>query len=152
MRKPETRHYTEEEILMFAIGEVPQAMAAAIAGHLQECAGCAGVSEEFRGLAESISAWQLPEPGDAEVAAAKASVLAEFRRDRAFTPVEDTIPRKWVRSLIKIWDYALENPLPTIGYVVVGLAFASERTIDLFRLDRILPATNEVFEILRQIF
>ncbi len=46
MRKPEARHYTEEEILMCRLGEVSEAMAAEISAHIRECPECAGLFEE----------------------------------------------------------------------------------------------------------
>jgi hypothetical protein len=57
-----------------------------------------------------------------------------------------------VHGFESAWNYALENPLPTLGYIVVALAFASERTITVLGLDRVVPATSEVIEILKQFF
>jgi hypothetical protein len=49
------------------------------------------------------------------------------------------------------WNYALEHPLPTLGYVAVAIAFALEQTVSTFRLDRVLPRASDVFAILRQV-
>jgi hypothetical protein len=152
MKRPETRHYTEEEILLCRLGEVPSDMASAISAHLRDCHECAGVSQEFKTLEESVGFWAVPQPDEAAVQSRKALVLAQYRLDLAVSGGRESRFRRWARFLQSAWDYALENPLPTIGYIAIGLAFASERTIDVFHLERILPATNEVFELLRQIF
>jgi hypothetical protein len=152
MKKPETRHYTEEEILLCRLGEVSSDMASAISEHLRDCQECGGVNQEFLTLEESLESWVVPEPDESAVQSGKAMVIAQYRLDHAVSGGRVTRFRRWIHALQSTWDYALENPLPTIGYIAIGVAFASERTIDVFRLDRILPATNEVFELLRQIF
>jgi hypothetical protein len=152
MKKPEPRHYTEEEVLLFHFREVSPEMADGISEHLRVCAECAGVFREYKLLEENIHSWTVPEPDAANLAAVKAKVMAQFRVDRTAAREPDSRTRKWMCALQEIWDYAMENPLPTIGYIVVGVAFASERTMDVLQLDRVLPATIEAFELLRQIF
>ena len=152
MKRSETRHCSEEEILLFRLGEVSSDMASEISGHLRECPECGGVSQEFMTLEKSLASWVIPELDEAAVQSNKSMVMAQYRLDSAIPGGRGSRSRRWLRALQSTWEYALENPLPTIGYIAIGVAFASERTIDVFRLDRILPATNEVFELLRQIF
>jgi hypothetical protein len=78
-------------------------------------------------------------------------LLELFRRDQAWLERRGVL-RTLVHGFESAWNYALENPLPTLGYIVVALAFASERTITVLGLDRVVPATSEVIEILKQFF
>jgi anti-sigma factor RsiW len=147
MKLPNERHYTEEELLMHLLGEEIPESGSAIASHLQKCRQCRAVFQEFQQLQKSILAWQVPVVSEEVWLARKVHLMHLFREERSqrgFLP--------FLAHLVQgAWSYALENPLPTLAYVIVAVAFASERTITLFRLDRIIPATNEVLTILRQV-
>ncbi len=78
-------------------------------------------------------------------------LLDQVRRDRSWLERKGLM-RSLMHGFESVWSYALENPLPTLGYIVVAFAFASERTITFLRLDRVVPATSEVIEIIRQFF
>jgi hypothetical protein len=150
MRRPEERHYSEEELLLFIIGEAATESGAEVSAHLEKCRECRSVWQEYSSLVKNIGRWVVPAPSEESWQGSKAKLLAQFRQDR------DWLRRKglfwYLRwGTVKVWDYAMENPLPTMGYVVAALAFASERTITVFRLDWILPATGEVIKILRQV-
>jgi len=150
MRRPEDRHYSEEEVLLFVMGDAAAETGAEMSAHLEKCRECRSVWEEYSALVKSIGRWKIPSPSEESWQGRKATLLAQFREDR------DWVKRKGVFwylrwSVVKTWDYAMENPLPTMGYVAAALAFASERTITVFRLDWILPATGEVIKILRQV-
>jgi hypothetical protein len=54
------------------------------------------------------------------------------------------------RGIEFAWNYALENPIPTVVYITAATLFALERTITTFRLEKVVPATGELLEILRQ--
>ena len=151
MPRVEARHYSEEEILMHLLGEeVPEA-GADIASHLEVCGECEAVSREYAGVLSRIRTWGL-EDYPAEVWRDDlAKLLERFRGDQTW------LARKGGMQILLegfrfVWNYALENPLPALGYVVVALAFASERSFTVFGLDRIIPATTEVIQILRQFF
>lgn len=150
MKLPDKRHYTEEELLMHVLGEETPETGSTIASHLPECGQCRAVFQEFQLLQKSILAWKVPEVPEEAWLARKVQLMSLFREDRLRTRGEGFLPLL-VRLIQGAWSYALENPLPTLGYVIVAVAFASERTITTFRLDRILPATNEVLAILRQV-
>ena len=150
MRRPETRHYSEEELLLQIIGEVAPEVQAEISSHLDGCQECRSIHQEYAALVRQLADWAVPELSEESWRARKASLMAQFRQDREW------IRRKgffWYMrwGAQKIWDYAIENPLPTMGYIAAAVAFASERTITVFRLDWILPATGEVFKFLRQV-
>ena len=144
------RHYTEEELLMHLLGEEDAGLSAAIASHLQGCSECRAVSEEYNRLYDDIRSWSVEEIPEDRWEAGKTQLMIQFRRERELSR-QRGILQFLVRTLQGDWNYALENPLPTLGYVIVAIAFASERTISVFRLDRILPGTNEVLQILKQV-
>jgi anti-sigma factor RsiW len=150
MKLPDERHYTEEELLMHLLGEEVPAPGSAIAAHLPKCGQCRAVFQEYQQLQKDILAWQAPELPEEAWQARKAELMNLFREDRSRSRREGFLPLL-ARLIQGAWSYALENPLPTLGYVIVAVAFASERTITTFRLDRILPATNEVLALLRQV-
>jgi hypothetical protein len=148
MKPPDERHYTEEELLMHLLGEEVTEMGSAVSRHLSRCGQCMGVFQEYRELYQSILRWQVPEISEEAWLARKDVLMDHFRKEqlRSGSGVFPFLTRVVRRA----WGYAVENPLPTLGYVIVAVAFASERTITIFRLDRILPGTNEVLAILRQ--
>ncbi len=148
MKPQDERHFSEEELLMHLLGEDAPGMADAIAAHLSKCGHCHAVFLEYAQLHKEIRAWRIPEPPDTAWEKQKAQLLDLLRDDSTRREGFLTLASRLMREA---WGYALENPLPTLGYVIVVVAFASERTISLFRLDRLLPGTNEVFAILRQV-
>ncbi len=151
MKQPNERHFAEEELLMHVLGEEMPEMANAIASHLEKCGQCRTVFQEYQLVQKSILRWQVPEIPEQAWESRKADLMKSFREER-LRAGDAGFPSFLTRLLRGAWNYALENPLPTLGYVIVAVAFASERTITVFRLDRILPATNEVLAILRQVF
>jgi len=150
MSRPEVRHYTEEELLLHALGDEAAEAGQAVEAHLGACAECAAVFQEYLQLVQDIRQWEVPE----------LTVESWLRQSRELLRVyRSEGPRKRVQSLwlvlgqsaAKIWDYALANPLPALGYIIAAVAFASEQTISVFHLDRVLPATSELFKIIRQV-
>ena len=151
MRRPRSRHYTEEELLLHFLGEETPGMKAEIAAHLLECGECDAIFADYGDLVGKLQAWAVPEVPDRIWQAQKAQLLAQYRQDYAGGRRGGMIS-SFLGILQSAWNYALENPLPTLAYIAVAIAFALERTISTFRLDRILPGASEVFEILRQVF
>ncbi len=145
------RHYSEEELLMHFLGEETPEMGSAVASHLVSCGRCTAVFQEYRELQERILRWQSPELPEETWETRKLQLLDSLREETRRTR-RAGILSPLMRLIQGAWSYALENPLPTLGYVIIAVAFASERTITTFRLDRILPGTNEVLAILRQVF
>ncbi len=148
--KRDERHYTEEELLLHLLGEDVPERSGETARHLQHCSECAAVFGDYAVVREKIQKWPVPEPSEAWWRESQARLLQKFREDGQW------LRRRGLfgtlsRFFKPVWDYALENPLPTMGYVAAALAFASERTITVFRLDHLLPKTNEMLEILRQV-
>jgi len=150
VKKREVRHYTEEELLMHVLHEETPGMAQAVADHLSECSECSAVYREYETTAGRIARWSVPEVPESAWRIQKLNLLAQFRQDQAWLQQGKWtgIIRRWFE---RAWEYALENPLPTIGYVAAALAFASERTITIFRLDKLLPGAGDLFEILKQV-
>ncbi|MBZ5496152.1 MAG: hypothetical protein LAP85_07085 [Acidobacteriia bacterium] len=151
MKRPGARHYTEEELLMHFLQEETPEAGKEIAGHLPECDECGAVFKEYAYLVGRIQAWSVPEIPQEAWQAQKAILLAHYREDLGHGKSRGIIS-SLQKSFMTAWNYALENPLPTLGYIAVAVAFAMERTITTFRLDRILPGASDVFEILKQVF
>ena len=150
MMRPEVRHYAEEELLMHVLREEAREVEAAITEHFETCQECRSVCREYEVLVAGIRSWQVPELPAESWLAQKAQLLAMYRQDRQWIRKKGIL--HYLRMTIEgAWNYALENPLPTIGYVAAAIAFASERTITIFRLDRVLPTTAEVFKFIRQV-
>jgi hypothetical protein len=149
--KRDERHYTEEELLLHLLGEDVPEHSDEMARHLQHCSECAAVFNEYGVVREEIQKWPVPEPPEAWWRDNQARLLQRFREDGQWLR-RSGLFGTLSRFFRPVWDYALENPLPTMGYVAAALAFASERTITVFRLDHLLPKTNEMLEILRQVF
>ncbi len=150
MKPVHERHYSEEELLMHLLGEeIPEA-ASIVSSHLLVCRQCRAVFQEFEQLRKSILRWKVPEIPEEAWDTQKLRLMEYLSKERRHTASAGFVP-SLVRLIQGAWSYALDNPLPTLGYVIVAVAFASERTITIFRLDRILPATNEVLAILRQV-
>ncbi|HYK88797.1 MAG TPA: hypothetical protein VE398_08510 [Acidobacteriota bacterium] len=150
MTLPDDRHYSEEELLMHLLGEELPEVGTTVSAHLGRCGQCRAIFQEYQQVRESILRWQAPEISEENWRSRKIQLLDTLREERRQARTGGLLP-SIVRMLQGAWSYALENPLPTLGYVVVAVAFASERTITIFRLDRILPATNEVLAILKQV-
>jgi len=150
MRRSGERHYSEEELLMHFLGEETDEAGAGISGHLTTCGECHSIYREYADLVGRIRGWQVPEvPVDIRQAL-KAALLARYRQDRARG--RGGLWAAVRQYLVPAWNYALENPLPTLGYIAVAVAFALERTISTFRLTNLLPGAGEVIELLRQVF
>lgn len=150
MRQGESRHYSEEELLLELMGEGMPALSAEIAAHLEACQECRSVRQEYAALLRSLGGWRVPRLPEETWQLCRETLLDQFRHDREWVRRKGFLWHlRW--GAVKIWDYAMANPLPAMGYIAAAVAFASERTITVFRLDWILPATGEVFRILRQV-
>ncbi len=151
MPRSETRHYSEEELLMHLLQEETPETGVNIAGHVRECGECHAVLREYEVVVARILRWGLDDFPAEVWGADRARLLEQFRSDQSWLERRGVL-RTLIHGLESAWSYALENPLPTLGYIVVAFAFASERTITFLRLDRVVPATSEVIEIIRQFF
>ena len=151
MPRSETRHYSEEELLMHLLQEETPEAGENIAGHVRECGECHTVLSEYEIVLARIMRWGLDDFPAEVWDADRLRLLELFRRDQAWLEHRGLL-LTLLHGLESAWSYALENPLPTLGYIVVALAFASERTITVLGLDRIMPATSKVIDILRQLF
>jgi hypothetical protein len=150
MSRPEVRHYTEEELLLHALGDEAAEAGKAVETHFGTCPECAAVFQEYRQLVRDIRQWEVPELTVESWLKQSRELLHLFRSERS----RKRMRGPWIvigQSLAGVWDYALANPLPALGYIVAAVAFASERTISVFHLDRVLPATTELFKFIRQV-
>jgi anti-sigma factor RsiW len=151
MRRTESRHYMEEELLLHLLGEDDPDARAATAAHLEACSECRAVFYDYSTVRSDILQWKIEEPSEELWRQREARLLEILRNDRLL-PRRAGLLRSLQEGFRAVWDYALENPLPAMGYLAAAVAFASERTITVFRLENVLPRTNQVLEILRQVF
>jgi len=150
MRQPVSRHCTEEELLMHFLYEETPNTAREISSHLLECGECDAILKDYADVVRRIQAWSVPDLADDVWRTQKAAVLAQVRQDQAIGKNRGLVSA-FLKSLQSTWSYALEHPLPTLGYVAIAITFAMEQTISTFRLDRILPGASDIFAILKQI-
>jgi predicted anti-sigma-YlaC factor YlaD len=151
MKKIPGRHFTEEELLMHFLREETEEISREIHEHLEHCSECSAVRAEYGEIVDRVRSWTVPEIPEDAWKAQKHLVMAHFRQDLAAGKSRSILER--LKSHFATgWNYALENPLPTLTYIAVGTAFALERTITTFSLDRVLPGASQVFELLRQVF
>jgi hypothetical protein len=150
VNQPEKRHYTEEELLLHALGEEEPETGDAIQSHFKSCQECRSVFQEYHQVVAGIQAWKVPELSEESWDSRKRGMMLLYRQDLQ-KGRRRGISGLLQQGFIRAWEYALANPLPTMAYVIAAVAFASERTIATFRLDRVLPATAEVFKIIRQV-
>jgi anti-sigma factor RsiW len=150
MKRQQERHYTEEDLLMHLLGEETPNIESMISDHLPECRQCHAAYTDLQSVVKDIHSWAVEYPPEESWQLRKAQMMEILSRDkRSFQS------RGVLGSLARIfqsaWDYALENPIPAMCYVVVVIAFASERAIDVFRLHSVLPAASQVIELLTQV-
>jgi hypothetical protein len=150
MKRHEIRHYTEEEILMHLLGEEAPEIGSIIEAHLPKCSECQLVFQDFVELERSIHSWMVEDLSEESWEGQKTNLLDFYRQDASSKSRKKWMPFPF-HSLQVAWEYALEHPIPAILYVAAAIAFSTERAIDVFRLQEVLPAANQVIEILRQV-
>jgi len=151
MKQLLARHFSEEELLLHLLREEAVEASEAIVAHLDGCDECRAVYRDYERVLAGISGWGVEDIAEEVWASDRERLMELFRRDQAWLGRRSFF-RSLTGGLQSVWDYAIANPLPTLGYIVVAVAFASERTITVLGLDRIVPATTEVLQILRQFF
>jgi hypothetical protein len=149
MKRRDARHYSEEELLLHLLAEDTPAVASEIAAHTSECSECAAVLAEYRELVAGIQEWKTPAIEEKEWERVRSELLVLFRQGRQ-SGRRGPAWYKLRRGLELVWNYALDNPLPTVLYITAATLFALERTITTFRLEKVMPATGQLLEILRQ--
>jgi hypothetical protein len=78
-----THPYEQEEVMAYLDGELSADRASGVAAHLRECAECAELAEQMRGVSVRLANWSV-EPASASLA----SGLEAARKDRALSKVE----------------------------------------------------------------
>jgi hypothetical protein len=78
-----THPYEQEEVMAYLDGELSADRASGVAAHLRECAECAELADQMRGVSIHLANWSV-EPTPASLA----SGLEAARKDRALPKVE----------------------------------------------------------------
>jgi hypothetical protein len=149
MKRSEIPHRSEQELLMHLLDEELLARDSGVSRHLQQCHKCSAVLQGYKELLSDIrsftikdvshGAWQ--EQKDRVMAAIKVGGIGNHQRVWPCLKA----------ALARHWEYALANPLPTLGCIALVIAFASQETISIFRLDRMLPNTGDVIRLIKQV-
>jgi hypothetical protein len=84
-----THPVEQEEVMAYLDGELPAERAAELAGHLQECAHCAALAADLRGISQQVLGWQVEPAADA-----LADVVSEAAKK----------PRKQAREVNVPWS------------------------------------------------
>lgn len=106
-----THAYAQEEVMAYLDGELPADRASGVAAHLRECAECAELVQQMRGVSVHLTNWSV-EPAPA----ALADVLEAGRKDRA-------LPKVNRRQGIAVWLGGRFAPLR--GRWILGAASAA---------------------------
>jgi hypothetical protein len=149
MRRRDARHYSEEELLLHLLAEDSPGLSAEIAVHTTECGECAAVLGEYREVVAGIQEWKAPAIDEREWERVRSELSELFKQGRA-RGRRGVAWHNLRRGIEFAWNYALENPVPTVVYITAATLFALERTITTFRLEKVVPATGAILEILRQ--
>ena len=99
-----THPYEQEEVMAYLDGELSADRASGVAAHLRECAECAELAEQMRGVSVHLTNWSV-EPAPASLA----NGLEAARKDRALPKVER-------RKGIAAWLDGRFAPLGDVGY------------------------------------
>ncbi len=150
MRRHGKLHYSETELLMHLLDEETPEFAGKIAAHLPECAECQAVFQEFREVERCIHSWTVKDLPEESWLESKMQLMEFFQQDRTLLHSKGII-ESLLRAFQVVWDCAVENPISAIGYVALAIAFASARTIEVFRMQSMLPEVSQVIEILRKV-
>jgi hypothetical protein len=150
MIKQEQQHYTEEELLMHLLGEELPDVGNAISSHLTKCPLCAALFSELDEAVKTIHSWRLEELPEESWQLLKTQFRERIRQDSYFSR-NNGILGSVFDVLRSAWDYSVECPLPAICLIGLVIAFASEKAIEFFRLQHMMPSVGQVIGILRQV-
>jgi hypothetical protein len=150
MIKQQKRHYTEEELLMHLLGEELPDVGIGISSHLATCPLCASLFNELDEAVKTIRSWRLEELPEGSWQLLKAQFRERIRQDSCFSRNNGILDSVF-DVLRSAWDYSVECPIPAICLIGLVIAFASEKAIEFFQLQHMMPSAGQVIGILRQV-
>lgn len=110
-----TQHPAPEEIMTLLDGELSAAEARTITSHIEMCAECTALADQFRANSQSLAAWTVPAPPET-----LSSAIREHAAKAAHRPFK---PTRYTRLTIgnwRLWAIGLGGALAAI-FVVVAL-------------------------------
>jgi hypothetical protein len=116
-----THPVAPEEIMALVDGELTAAEAKEVAAHIDECAECAALRDEFRGTSEALHAWAVPEVSAETVRAVderieRADAKAKAMKPRSYTALSF---RNW-----RLWAIGGGGALAGAAALVAAVALA----------------------------
>jgi len=105
-----TEHAAPEDIMALLDGELAATEARSVAEHMEACAECAAIAEQFRETSRALAAWTVPGIPDAF----KTRMEAKSTRERANRPNDIPSPMRLRRAG---WKWAIGS-----GCVVTAIA------------------------------
>ena len=115
-----TQHAAPEEIMTWLDGELAAAEAGTIGEHVQACAECTDVAEQFRETSRAIAAWKLQEPSEK-----LDSVIREKSVRLASRP--SSKPLRYTRLSVGNWRlWAVGGSGALAGVVLLVIVLASQ--------------------------
>lgn len=150
MNWQEQRCYLEEELLMHLLNEEPPDEAISISNHLASCRSCNAVFNDLVEAEKAIRSWTVEDLPAESWESVKIQFMQLIHQDSLLFR-----GRGMIGSIFNIfqsaWDYAIKSPIPAICFVGAVIAFASESTIEFFRLQPMMPSAGQVIEMLRKV-
>jgi hypothetical protein len=109
--------------MAFLDGELSYAEAQAVSSHLEDCAECAGIAEQFRNLSRSLSAWEIP------VISANLDEPVREAAEKASRAVRASKPVRTIR--FSFWNWRLwaigggGAVAAVIAFLAIGISFVT---------------------------
>jgi hypothetical protein len=106
-----------EEIMALLDGELTSAETRAVAQHLEECAACASVEEQFRATSQALAAWSVPPAPkhlDEQIEKCAPKIASAQRKEK---------PPAWGSTRWKPWVFTGGGALVAVAAILfIGLA------------------------------
>jgi anti-sigma factor RsiW len=129
----ETHPIHEEQVMAYLDGELSPDEAARVAKHLDQCASCAELAAELRGVSSRLVAWSV-EPAPQRLSDAVLAELTEGRNENAGSRPQ------WKQPRVPAWKNLLRNRWVWAGagaavFVLCVLTLTSQRSSKMAALN-----------------
>jgi hypothetical protein len=116
-----TQHAFEpEEVMAYLDGELEPRRAAALAGHLEHCAGCQALANQFRQVSERLLGFQVEPPSTKLQDAVREAVASHEYPKESAPGAERKMPGRWSRLWVGPGGWVLAGALAVLIAVFLG--------------------------------